>query len=104
MSVIIKGRYVKVLHPNNSMANFEVLLSSCNSPEAIKSWASHLLEKNWVSRQVAERFITLMADRIGTDRKECLPREPIPMTDNQRGYLAEKIAMLRAVLKAPGTL
>ena len=100
MSVIIKGRYVKVLHPNKSLANFEVLLSNCNTPEAIKQWASHLLEKNWVSRQVAERFITLLANRIGTDRDSCLPAELTPMTDSQRGYLAEKIAMLRATLKS----
>ncbi|WP_336747861.1 hypothetical protein [Pantoea vagans] len=100
MSVIIKGRYVKVLHPNNSMADFEVLLSNCNSPESIKGWASHLLEKNWVSRQVADRFITLLAKRIGADRNDCLPPELTPMTDIQRSYLAEKITMLRGVLKS----
>ncbi|MCG7368030.1 hypothetical protein MHZ90_18125 [Pantoea sp. ACRSH] len=102
MSVIIKGLYVKVLHPSNSMAHFEVLLSNCNTPEAIKHWASHLLEKSWVSRQVADRFISLMATRIGADRNDCLPTELIPITPSQRVYLAEKIAMLRAVLKSPG--
>nr|DAL18006.1 MAG TPA_asm: hypothetical protein [Caudoviricetes sp.] len=103
MSVIIKGRYVKVFHPNNSMADFEVLLSNCSSPEAIKGWASHLLEKNWVSRQVADRFITLMAERIGADRHDCLPPELTPMTPNQQAYLADKIAMLRGTLKSART-
>lgn len=100
MSVIIKGRYVKVLHPNNSMADFEVLLSNCNSPESIKGWASHLLEKNWVSRQVADRFISIMAARIGADRNDCLPPELTPKTPGQLDYIAEKIAMLRGVLKS----
>lgn len=103
MSVIIKGRYVKVCHPNNPMADFEVLLSNCNSAEAIRSWASHLLEKNWVSRQVADRFITMLAERVGAERSDCLPPELTPMTDNHRGYLAEKVAMLRGVLNSART-
>lgn len=82
------------------MADFEVLLSNCNSAEAIRSWASHLLEKNWISRQVADRFITLMADRIGVTRDDCLPPELAPITPGQQNYLADKIAMLRGVLNS----
>ncbi len=46
---------------------YVVEMERCNTPAKILEWVYHLSQKNWVDREVIERFILLACSANGID-------------------------------------
>ncbi len=53
-----EGHIVLNATPENELADYNIALSRCDTPEKLLGWIRHLSKKTWLTMDMLDRFIS----------------------------------------------